>query len=600
MWPSHAKSQRAELTHHLDVQRVVTVGPDDRENELVGESLSILNSTFRDRVDHQWRPLEGIEDLFTDAEYRVFEAFAEEIRRAKADGWGVVVAVTGGRSGFGALAALAAQFFGADALCHLHVSSDIEERGRVTSKELDAITMYGRIGPGVPAKDVHKRNRYLDPVRAGEGRLVELPFVRLDITPQALTQIAQGQIPAFIYDYLRQNPQVLIDLPPDLRQRFWAARLAEKRRAPRREYKEFALRVMQKPDGTFRVEVTASPGGEACEDISSPFSGDELQALRAQLSRSVEHDDVAAIRQAGRHFYESLITGAVESQLHYASGYVGNKKGLRIRLRLPAEGALGGLPLRQVPWEILHDRREFLALSWRTPIVRYLELPKQALKTLAIEPPLRILAIRANPPGSWAAVEEAHIEQLRTGLHLLIEEGMVELVVPEGPATLAALREELRSGDVHVFHFVGHGGFDPDLGGMLLFEKTDGEAHWVPARKVAQELCDAPTLRLVVINACHGARSPRGNPFAGVAESLMEGGIQAVVAHQGPISIQAALVLTYEFYASLSLGFPVEACLAEARKAINGKGGFFKPTMEWALPVLFMRSRDGQLFDIVP
>ncbi len=590
-----------KLAYYIDVQRIVTIGPDDQENEPLRESLSILNDIFRGRVEHRWLPLVGIDDLSTDAEYRVFQTFADEIRQAKEEGWEVVVAVTGGRSGLGAMAAMAAQFYGADALCHLHVSSDIEEKGRVTSREMDAITQREIPGPGVPGNKVHKRNPYLDPIRAGKGRLVELPFVRLDITPQELTRIARGEVTAFIYDYLRQHPQVLIDLPQDLRHQFWTARLAEKRQTPPREYKEFALHVVQKPDGNFQVEVTTSPAGEACEDISPPFLGSELRDLRDQLSlQSLNHKSITAIRERGKHLFDSLVTASIKSRFLTAWGSIDKKEGLRLRLRLPSNGDLGGLPLRQVTWEILHDRREFLALSWRMPIVRHPEIPEQILETLAVTPPLRILAMRANPPGSTAPVEKAHIDQLCAGLRLLEKEGLAELVVPEGPATLDTLRKHLRSQEIHVFHFVGHGGFDSNLGGKLLFENNDGQKHWVSARQVAQTLCDAPTLRLVVLNACHGAQTPHGDPFVGVAESLMEGGLQAIIAHQGPISIQAALVLTYEFYASLALGFPIEACLAEARKAINGKGDFFEPTMEWALPVLFMRSRDGQLFDITP
>ena len=54
--------------------------------------------------------------------------------------------------------------------------------------------------------------------------------------------------------------------------------------------------------------------------------------------------------------------------------------------------------LAGLPWEYLYqaEGRGFLALSGRTPVVRYLEL-SEGLGTLLVEPPLRVLAVIATP-----------------------------------------------------------------------------------------------------------------------------------------------------------------------------------------------------------
>ena len=50
------------------------------------------------------------------------------------------------------------------------------------------------------------------------------------------------------------------------------------------------------------------------------------------------------------------------------------------------------------------------------------------------------------------------------------------------------------------------------------------------------------------------------------------------------------------FIAALAEGYPIDAALAEARVAIFANGN----NIEWGTPVLFMRSKDGKLFNFEP
>jgi hypothetical protein len=71
---------------------------------------------------------------------------------------------------------------------------------------------------------------------------------------------------------------------------------------------------------------------------------------------------------------------------------------LRIRLRLT------GLPeLANMPWEFLYDERaeRFLALSYKTSIVRYLELAN-SIPPLTVKPPLHVL-LMASPASAMTA-----------------------------------------------------------------------------------------------------------------------------------------------------------------------------------------------------
>jgi hypothetical protein len=80
----------------------------------------------------------------------------------------------------------------------------------------------------------------------------------------------------------------------------------------------------------------------------------------------------------------------------------------------------------------------------------------------------------------------------------------------------------------------------------------------------------------------------------GVAQSLIQQGLPAAVAMQFEITDQAAIIFAHELYGAVADGYPLDAALAEARRAIRNDGN---PT-EWATPVLYSRAPDGPLFDL--
>ena len=172
--------------------------------------------------------------------------------------------------------------------------------------------------------------------------------------------------------------------------------------------------------------------------------------------------------------------------------------------------------------------------------------------------------------------------------------GQVKVERLEKPG-LEALQMRLRSGGpYHVLHFVGHGAFDEqNQDGLLVFEDANGAAQMVNGQRLGTILHNHPSLRLAVLNACEGGRTSQEDPFAGVAHSLVQQGLPAVIAMQYPITDGAALTFAREFYAALADGFSLDAALAEARVAIFASGN----DIEWGTPILFMRSPEQNLFD---
>jgi hypothetical protein len=162
-------------------------------------------------------------------------------------------------------------------------------------------------------------------------------------------------------------------------------------------------------------------------------------------------------------------------------------------------------------------------------------------------------------------------------------------------ATLLALLNKLQDRDYHVFHYIGHGGFDKDADtGVLLLENERHLGHRVSGQRLATILGSHQSLRLAVLNACEGARTSRRDPFAGVAASLVRREVPAVIAMQFEITDKTAVLFAGQFYKALARGYTVDAALAWARLAIFADGN----DIEWGTPVLIMRSPDGRIFEV--
>lgn len=365
---------------------------------------------------------------------------------------------------------------------------------------------------------------------------------------------------------------------------------------PDLDYLNFDLSFEHTDEG-YLVRVLNSPAGQASERFVFPFSELELENFllrmghRRASTRRIDSPEMEACKQFGGKLFDALFNdemrGCLRSSLDDARR---QDKGLRLRLRFSEAPELA-----DIPWEFLYNVgvNRFLVLSQQTPLVRYLDLPHPA-DALPIHMPLRILVMIADPSDLARLDVEREWQRLQASLADLIGRGLVKLMRLE-QASLLALQRSLRRETYHIFHFIGHGDFDARTDqGYLVLETDEGRGQLVSGQDLGFMLHDHGSLRLAVLNACEGGRTSMTDPFAGVAQSLMQQGLPAVVAMQFEITDSAAAVFAHEFYLALADGYPVDAALAEARRAI------FAVNMgtEWGVPVLFMRSADGYLFDV--
>ena len=348
----------------------------------------------------------------------------------------------------------------------------------------------------------------------------------------------------------------------------------------------------------YRARVLNSPAGQAMVEFTLPFNPYELENYILKIGRtrrtvrSLNSQEGQAARDFGERLYNAVfkdeVRDALRRSLDKADGQADH--GLRIRLRL------GDAPaLLDLPWEYLYDPtlRRFFCHSTTTPLVRYPQQPRP-VTPLGVTLPLQVLVLIANPSDVARLDVEGEWRKIEAAVAGLRDRGLVQLTRLEN-GTLAALQRQLRQGKYHIFHFVGHGGLNGLTGERVLYlEDERGRAHAVGGDHLGTLLSDHRSLRLALLNACEGARATTNDPFAGIAQQLVHQGIPAIIAMQFEITDGAALILAQEFYGALADGYPVEAALAEARKAIFVAGN----DVEWGTPVLYSRANDGLLFKV--
>ena len=367
------------------------------------------------------------------------------------------------------------------------------------------------------------------------------------------------------------------------------------------DYLDFDVVIEHEAGRDYRVRVVESPEGPAEGMLHFPFSQlqleNKLQKLQIALlssgrgRRRVRSMEEEAVKELGRALFEALFNGELLRCYDKSRQAAGDQeKGLRIKLRInPSEMAV-------LPWEYLYDARsdDYLSYSLQTPIIRN-PVSASTINTLPIEGPIRVLGMVASPCDlDWIDSQQER-ERLDRALQQLQKDGRVELQWLQGQGW-RDLQAAMRHGPWHVLHFIGHGGFSSKRGqGTLALVDDEGGARHITAEQVGLLLRDHGSLRLAVLNACEGGRGNASDVFSSTAATLVRRGVPAVIAMQYEITDRAAIEFSNSFYGSLAEGMPVDSSVAEARKAIYIA---LENTVEWGTPALYMRSREGRLFEI--
>jgi len=350
---------------------------------------------------------------------------------------------------------------------------------------------------------------------------------------------------------------------------------------------ELAVRVLSSPAG--ETAAVRSPWPEAVNSWSREGLSRSSRRLNPVAAGPTDLDpavaragEAADARRAGSALFAALLSDTVlvrfrESVSRAAS--VGS--GLRLMLRFE-----GGADV--LPWELLRDPQTgtFVALDPSTPVIRCTET---ALRELGDDSsaPLRILVAVSSPlattPIDGARERAALAEKLAP-----VTVGSAVVIDVLENASLDDIREALHAKETHVFHYIGHGTVGAHARSALVLTDSEGMLSVRSIEDVAAVLGTAHTLRLVVLNSCHGSLADPTDPFAGAGTTLVQAGIPAVVAMRTAVTDVAAVAFAAKLYESLATAAPIEDAVTQARARMADMDG--PVAHDWPVVALHLSS----------
>ena len=325
---------------------------------------------------------------------------------------------------------------------------------------------------------------------------------------------------------------------------------------------EFDIMIRrQSTEGDYLAILLNSPAGECEQNFS--LRGTE-ERIEESIRRISDDDDYTAARDIGRLCFERLF--ADELGQHWLA--CRTVRPIRIRLRLH------DAYLSALPWELMVDSSSdtFLFGSESVSLVRH--IPATGIPIHAPESSLfRILLITASPSDDAPLDVDEEARQIATAIAPRDPKRRFEIKMLE-PPTLERLQDELSEqqyGTYSVIHFAGHGMYDGTTRGTWLdFENDGGARKQVSALQFATMVQDHG-IRLAFLNCCESGQHSIHSVRYGLAAVLRRIGVPAVVAMQGAVDDEAAILFASEFYQNLALGKSLDEAVSRGRKSLYRK-----------------------------
>lgn len=356
------------------------------------------------------------------------------------------------------------------------------------------------------------------------------------------------------------------------------------------DYETLELRIgLRHADGTYELSAETNEGGESGSFLQKlPLDDDDFTDLIDYLRDLVaEPDEEAQFGEKIReflfppevwNFYTNRLTAAREI----------GKKGLRIQLRIDLKSP----KLSQIPWEYCRDdRQSFIALNPKTTFVRYIPTNVKP-ESISVPDKVRILIAMASPDGMDKLDVAEEDRRIRDALKKLETDGKVEIQTVSHTTRLS-LWEAFSEFNPHILHFTGHGVLQADGTGALIFEDDDQQPEEVDANDLMEVLRANESIKMVILSACQTAAHGSSAAIMGIAPRLVWDGLPAAIAMQFKVPEKTALQFMKNLYKSLAQGNPLDTAVSKARigaRFVDSK------SIYWAIPVLFMRAPNGNIW----
>jgi hypothetical protein len=249
---------------------------------------------------------------------------------------------------------------------------------------------------------------------------------------------------------------------------------------------------------------------------------------------------------------------------------------------VPARADLGTIWLGTVPYLVFSRRRS----QWIPASPIQLQKDEKLRIALAISAPQDLSTVAYEP------VQEA-LEKLAIELADRVE--LLPILKSANPETVDAVLAK----KPHIFHFIGHGRLvnenNREIGQIAFVDPEFEEAMWVDADYFS-ELFNQHRPGVVMLQACEAGTLSASQAFVGVASRVVQQNIPVVVAMQYEVTNSTASRFSRRFYQQLVQADPVDIAAQYGRRAI-ALGPMQYRKRDFATPVIFMRVRDGYLFN---
>jgi hypothetical protein len=240
----------------------------------------------------------------------------------------------------------------------------------------------------------------------------------------------------------------------------------------------------------------------------------------------------------------------------------------------------------------------------------------EAVTRLSVTPPLQLLYVQPRPI-DLTFLDDTEKALSAKALAELEAEHVIKVDNLQTP-TYEGLLDYLETNTVHILHFDGHGVFAwkcPKCGAMnyphfqncraivgnekcneanvnpagyLAFEQEDHKVDWISNEDISY-LFGKRTIQLAVLSACRSSSIGNETLFSGIAPSLIQAGIPAVLSMQSPIRVSTSASFMSGFYRALAHFESLPAAINAGRLRIVR-------TSEWFIPTLYLRIKDDEGF----
>lgn len=325
-------------------------------------------------------------------------------------------------------------------------------------------------------------------------------------------------------------------------------------------------------------------------DVSNRFRLDLNEIKLALNLIEKRQTDIDLLKRLGGKLYQAIfpkdILGLFRATVAGASSSESNVR-IRLVLELPE--------LASLPWELLYDEstNTFLANSIQTALSRYIDVPLQKRDLKSAKLPLKVLLIISSPKNLIKLDVFGEENLIKASLGKYINLNQIDLDVLHEP-TVPNIIQKLREKPYNIFHFIGHGIFKDNKGYIALLNQ-DGTSRLLNDESFSNFFLGNRSLGLAILNSCESATISSNRVFAGIAPNLVRRGLPAVIAMQYSILDTTAKLFADEFYRTLALGYPIDSAIQTTRNSISIEVGLDKP--DFAIPVLYMRAKDGIIFN---